>query len=216
MGVVRRAQRKQWPSPKTGLVLGVQELLGFKVSQRMAVSIQRLRSEKAELSTGGRAFKDCWATPATGRHPYKHTGPSIQSKRLRIAGAVWEPRASPRGARPLGEGSASAGLCAPAPAPTTEHRSWQVRGQAVVSGVLRDHPGKHLYEMSWARVLLDREYLSGGGIKGTPTHFRIQEGQKVGLSDHIPRLRHRTWGWGRDSGCWGRSTGKNEVSPRSD
>lgn len=74
-----RAQRKQWPSSKMGLVLGVQELLGFKVSQEMAVSIQRRRSAKAGLSTGGRAFEDCLATSETGRHPYKHTGPSIQS-----------------------------------------------------------------------------------------------------------------------------------------
>jgi hypothetical protein len=56
---VGRVQRNQWPSPKICLVLGVQELLGFKVSQRMAVSIQRLRSAKAGLSIGGRAFKDC-------------------------------------------------------------------------------------------------------------------------------------------------------------
>lgn len=59
MEVVGRVQRNQWPSPKICLVLGVQELLGFKVSQRMAVSIQRLRSAKAGLSIGGRAFKDC-------------------------------------------------------------------------------------------------------------------------------------------------------------
>lgn len=47
MGVVGRAQKKQWSSPKICLVLGVPELPGFKVSQRMAVSIQRLRSAKA-------------------------------------------------------------------------------------------------------------------------------------------------------------------------
>jgi hypothetical protein len=70
--------------------------------------------------------------------------------------------------------------------------------------------------MSWARGLLDRDYLSGGGIKGTPTHFRIKKGHKVGLSDHIPRLRHCAWGWGLDPGSWGRSTGKDKVAPKSD
>lgn len=148
VGVVERAQRKQWPSPRMCSVLSVQELLGFKVSQRKAVSIQRLRSVKAGLSTGGRAFEDCSANPSDRETPLQTHWAQLTVKETKDRRGSLGPRASPRGARPLGEGSASAGLCAPAPAPTTEHWSWQVRGQADVPGVLRDHPGKHLGEVN--------------------------------------------------------------------
>lgn len=103
------SQPKQWPSPMICLVLGVQGLLGFKVPQKMVVSTQRLRNAKAGWSTGGRTL-----TQPPQHQRGAHTGPKRPSKRL-TAGAVSEPGASPGGARPLGEGSASAGLSAPLP-----------------------------------------------------------------------------------------------------
>lgn len=75
-----------------------------------------------------------------------------------------------------------------------------MRGQTDVPGVLRDHRGKHLCEVNWERGLPHRGSLSGGRTKGTPTHFRIQEGQMIGLGHHILRLRRTRVGVGPGPG----------------
>lgn len=78
-----------------------------------------------------------------------------------------------------------------------------MRGQTDVPGVLRDHRGKHLCEVNWERGLPHRGSLSGGRTKGTPTHFRIQEGQMIGLGHRILRLRRTRVGVGPGPGLVG-------------
>lgn len=99
VGVAERAQRKQWPSPRMCSVLSVQELLGFKVSQRKAVSIQRLRSVKAGLSTGGRAFEDCSANPSDRETPLQTHRAQLTVKETKdrrgSLGASSQPERSP-------------------------------------------------------------------------------------------------------------------------
>lgn len=196
------------------LVLGVQGLLGFKGPQKMVVSIQRLRSTKAGWSTGGRALTRRPLSHPSIRKAYTQ-GPADPRRGLRTAGAVSEPGASPGGARPLGEGSASAGLSAPLPQLSRMSPGAAGEGPNGCPRSPQGPPWKTSLRSELGKGTSSRGSFSGGRTKGTPTHFRIQEGQMIGLGHHILRLRGggaRT----RVGAGGGHSIGKNDVAPGSD
>lgn len=102
-------------------VLGVQGLLRFKVARGLLVSgwkssslAARMRRKGGGGPEAGRAGL-CSETP-----PLLCLHAPLLPTRGRLGGPPWprpQPPASPRGARPLGEGAAGAGSSAPLPPP---------------------------------------------------------------------------------------------------
>lgn len=95
-----------------------------------------------------------------------------------------EPPVSPWGARPLGEGVASAGSSKPLPGPRLGTQNWQVRSPGDASGVLRNHPKKRPTGRSWGGGLLRQIWgiLPEVGSRGYP---HISGFRKAGPRDWV-------------------------------
>jgi hypothetical protein len=171
--------------------------------------------------TGGKAFRLLCPPAADARPPNSAPRADLLATAGEAPGTARagpEPRASPGGARPLGEGAASAGCFAPLPRPGLDTGSWQVRARGMPQEPSGTIPGTALPEEAGEEDFLGKPGVSLRRWGGRDTHT-FQNSGKAGpgdeLSDHVPRPRHHGWGWGRARGLDREGRSCTAVSLRS-
>lgn len=207
----------------------MQGLLRSKVAVESVVSGWKGSSWGRGRGPGAAARGPSAHPPLQRDPPLARTRAAARAGEARRGGRRPRAPASPRGARPLGEGGASAGSSGPLPRPRLDARSRQVRpppkppGSRRGSLVGRQGPSQENgppeeagEETSWA----DLGDLSGGGVERTPTHFYQDS---VGWVRGVDWVRRPTtsssrggvgvgWGWGGE-GAW---TWRDEVALQPD